>query len=43
LGGNIGEPLLPRIEEINADDMVVVELSSFQLHTMPAKAPILPL
>lgn len=30
-GGNIGTPLLDRIEEINEDDMVVLELSSFQL------------
>ncbi|MBQ1376074.1 MAG: UDP-N-acetylmuramoyl-L-alanine--D-glutamate ligase [Clostridia bacterium] len=34
LGGNIGAPLLPKIAEIKADDMVVLELSSFQLHTM---------
>lgn len=34
LGGNIGIPLLFKIDEINADDIVVLELSSFQLHTM---------
>jgi UDP-N-acetylmuramoylalanine--D-glutamate ligase len=34
LGGNIGTPLLDRIDEIEASDMVVLELSSFQLHTM---------
>ena len=34
LGGNIGTPLLDRIDEITASDMVVLELSSFQLHTM---------
>lgn len=34
LGGNIGTPLLSRIDEIQSDDMVVLELSSFQLHTM---------
>jgi UDP-N-acetylmuramoylalanine--D-glutamate ligase len=28
------EPLLDRIDEINETDMVVLELSSFQLHTM---------
>jgi UDP-N-acetylmuramoylalanine--D-glutamate ligase len=34
LGGNIGTPLLDRIEEIDGDDMAILELSSFQLHTM---------
>lgn len=34
LGGNIGTPLLSRIEEIKPSDKVVLELSSFQLHTM---------
>ncbi|MCH5298302.1 MAG: UDP-N-acetylmuramoyl-L-alanine--D-glutamate ligase [Ruminococcus sp.] len=34
LGGNIGIPLLPIIEEINSDDYAVVELSSFQLISM---------
>ncbi len=34
LGGNIGTPLLTKTEEMNSDDYVVVELSSFQLHTM---------
>ncbi|NLP13760.1 MAG: UDP-N-acetylmuramoyl-L-alanine--D-glutamate ligase [Clostridium sp.] len=38
LGGNIGMPLLNRIDEIKEEDMVVVELSSFQLHTM-TKSP----
>ncbi len=34
LGGNIGTPLIDRIEEINPNDKVVLELSSFQLQTM---------
>lgn len=34
LGGNIGNPLLPEIEEISPDDYVVAELSSFQLISM---------
>jgi len=31
LGGNIGDPLLPQLEAIAADDRTVMELSSFQL------------
>lgn len=34
LGGNIGKPLLPECEEIEPDEWVVLELSSFQLHTL---------
>lgn len=34
LGGNIGKPLLPEIEDIREDDVAVVELSSFQLISM---------
>lgn len=38
LGGNIGRPLLPLIDEIEESDVVVTELSSFQL-TMMEKKP----
>ena len=34
LGGNIGTPLLPLVEQMNPDHMAVVELSSFQLMDM---------
>lgn len=34
LGGNIGIPLFAKVNEIKKDDIVVVELSSFQLMTM---------
>lgn len=34
VGGNIGTPLLPLVEDMTKDDFVVVELSSFQLQTM---------
>ncbi len=34
LGGNIGTPLLARVGEMCESDYVVLELSSFQLHTM---------
>ncbi|MBR6744589.1 MAG: UDP-N-acetylmuramoyl-L-alanine--D-glutamate ligase [Clostridia bacterium] len=39
LGGNIGTPLLPYIEEMRPCDFAVLELSSFQLHTMQT-APV---
>ncbi|XOQ43537.1 MAG: UDP-N-acetylmuramoylalanine--D-glutamate ligase [Clostridium sp.] len=34
LGGNIGEPLLPRVEQMQPQDVVAAELSSFQLISM---------
>lgn len=34
LGGNIGNPLLTDTEKMSEDDWVILELSSFQLHTM---------
>ena len=40
LGGNIGTPLLPLVEEMTADDFAVVELSSFQLQTMGGGAAV---
>lgn len=35
VGGNIGTPLLDRVEEMQPEDHVVLELSSFQLLNMP--------
>lgn len=40
LGGNIGSPLLPRAAKIKPSDIVVAELSSFQLHTMKKSADV---
>ena len=37
LGGNIGRPLLCDIPKMSADDVCVLELSSFQLHSMTCK------
>ena len=34
LGGNIGTPLLPKLDEMSAEDFAIVELSSFQLMDM---------
>ena len=36
LGGNIGRSLLPVVDQIHADDWVVLELSSFQLEELDA-------
>lgn len=38
VGGNIGNPLLCEADKMTEDDFVVLELSSFQLHTM-TKSP----
>ena len=40
LGGNIGAPLLPLINEITKDSIAIVELSSFQLMSMKKGADI---
>ncbi|MBQ8410020.1 MAG: UDP-N-acetylmuramoyl-L-alanine--D-glutamate ligase [Clostridia bacterium] len=43
IGGNIGAPLLPLVGKMTAEDVAVVELSSFQLQTMtlsPSRAVI---
>ena len=40
LGGNIGRPLLCDAGNMTKDDVAVVELSSFQLHTMKKSADI---
>ena len=40
VGGNIGAPLLPRVQEMTETDFAVVELSSFQLMTMQKSAHI---
>ena len=34
VGGNIGTPLIDRLDEIQAQDLVILELSSFQLELM---------
>jgi UDP-N-acetylmuramoylalanine--D-glutamate ligase len=38
IGGNIGNPLIANLDEITAEDLVVMELSSFQLEVM-TRAP----
>jgi len=37
LGGNIGTPLLNKVPEMKPGDFAVLELSSFQLHSMKCK------
>lgn len=40
VGGNIGNSLLPYVQDMTADDFAVVELSSFQLMTVEHPLPI---
>lgn len=40
VGGNIGNPLLTKVQEITSSDFVVLELSSFQLMTMDVSPEI---
>ena len=40
IGGNIGKPLLDEVENMKADDKVVLELSSFQLFLMKHSADV---
>lgn len=40
LGGNIGHPLLCEVPEIQDTDVVVLELSSFQLHSMNCRPDV---
>lgn len=40
VGGNIGNPLIKDLDSIQASDLVVMELSSFQLELMSSSPPI---
>ena len=40
LGGNIGKPLLCELPEMKPEDIVVLELSSFQLHSMVCRPDV---
>ncbi len=40
VGGNIGRPLIKHLDQIKQDDLVVMELSSFQLELMTASPQI---
>lgn len=40
LGGNIGRPLLCDVDDMKASDVAVLELSSFQLHSMVCKPDV---
>jgi len=40
IGGNIGDPLLKYVDEMNADDLAILEISSFQLDQMSISTDI---
>lgn len=40
LGGNIGKPLLCELPQMKPEDIVVLELSSFQLHSMVCRPDV---
>lgn len=40
VGGNIGRPLLPDLPDMRAEDLVIIELSSFQLELMTTSPQI---
>lgn len=40
LGGNIGRPLLNEVPEMKSGDIAVLELSSFQLHSMECRPDV---
>ena len=40
LGGNIGKPLLSEVPDMRAEDFAVLELSSFQLHSMTCRPDV---
>ena len=40
VGGNIGNPLISNLDELKADDLVVMELSSFQLEIMTSSPQV---
>ncbi|MFN8453902.1 MAG: hypothetical protein U0401_04390 [Anaerolineae bacterium] len=37
MGGNIGQPLIEIVDRISPDDVVIMELSSFQLEYFHAQ------
>jgi UDP-N-acetylmuramoylalanine--D-glutamate ligase len=40
IGGNIGNPLITNLDDMTADDLVVMELSSFQLEIMTSSPQV---